>query len=106
MMYYKFGTEEIEAVRTNWFLGLFANTMAYGGKFHSKEPFELSRQTQLEEYIHLLQQRELKGRFYRLYVWYWIKRLSYKKIPFEMEAKINANEQYILNRPAMNWKNY
>lgn len=107
MIYYVFNGIEIPARPISFFWGIFVNTITYNGTIFSKQYMELSRATQIEEYIHILQQGELGKRFYWLYVWYWFKRgLSYNRIPFELEATRNNNEEYILNRPAMNWKKY
>jgi hypothetical protein len=44
-------------------------------------------------------------KFYLLYLWYWIKNgFSYRKNPFEIEAKKNENDfEYIKNRGRKSW---
>lgn len=97
----------VEARQISWFMGLWANTTIYKGIIYSKQWWMLSLKTQYEEYIHILQEKELGKKFRPLYVWYWFARgFSYKKIPFELEATENNNEEYILSRPAFNWRNY
>lgn len=60
------------------------------------------------ECIHTVQMKELCSiRFYIMYLYFWITKGGYNKIPFEKEAYANEkNLNYIQERPRLNWKNY
>lgn len=107
MMTYTICGVQIEARNISWFWGLWTNTIVRKGIIYSKQWWMLSLDTQFHEYIHILQEAKLGWKFRPLYVWYWvIKGFSYEKIPFELEAKLNNNEAYILSRPIDGWKKY
>lgn len=112
MMNYIFNGVSIEARQISWFWGLWTNTIVSKGVIYSKQYLYLSRRTQLEEYTHIRQEGELGWKFRPLYVIFWLwnvirlKKKCYENIPFELEAKLNTTEEYIITRPANNWKNY
>ena len=74
------------------------------------------------EYIHVLQQKEIKcptivndkitkyirfGIYLSIYLYDFVTKGGYMNIRFEKEAYANQNDPtYIKNRPPFNWKNY
>lgn len=60
------------------------------------------------EGIHWEQQKELYCLpFYLLYLYFWVTRFGYRRIPFEMEAYGNQNNmKYLKGRKKFAWKLY
>ena len=91
-----------------WWVGKSFRGITLNGKIYRRDWETASERGVRHEQIHALQQKELGNfLFYLKYIYYWIVRFGYYKIPFEKEAYANQMTPNYLNIRERNaWKQY
>lgn len=93
-------TLEIMEMKYFPFKGFLA--MSWCGYLITKDKSKITPIVKNHERIHLDQALQFKSwiHYYLTYLWYWLKCLSYRNNPFEVEAFMN---QYNYNYKVQNW---
>lgn len=107
---------------TQWWLGKSYIGITLLEQIYLRDVEKASNRTLRHEYIHVLQQAEIKcpkivndkitkyvkfGIYLSIYLYDFVTKGGYMNIRFEKEAYANQSDpNYIKNRPSFNWRKY